>query len=435
MRKQINISDLMTIDREYDIKILNVLLTNQGFLNKIRKHIDGNLFDNPHLSFMLRAIKDDDGINTFDDLEFAIKHKLELPPADMQQLLDTVEQFKLTSIGNTKIIERTILTVFKQKQIIKVVKKLNEKANAGRVINYDELDELVQIAKEANETEIVDLADENYNSLIKELDEKISIGIDGLDATFNGGISAKDILVYIAPTGVGKTTCLTLGSIGAMFDNKKVLHVFVEDEVLDVRRKYFAALTKIPINDINENIHLIEAKAKQYEPLMKNVKLISTGGSNVKISDIEAFIDDYIEENSTIDVLVLDYLDRVVTDKKRGNKYEDQADVIKEIDRIAKKYNIAVITAAQTNRGGINKDILYLDDIQGSIERVQQATHVVTIASPAAVRQVKAATINVVKAREFNATGKVFTNIYFDTNSLTIDCTEFVTINDGFEEN
>ena len=86
MRKQINISDLMTIDREYDIKILNVLLTNQGFLNKIRKHIDGNLFDNPHLSFMLRAIKDDDGINTFDDLEFAIKHKLELPPADMQQL-------------------------------------------------------------------------------------------------------------------------------------------------------------------------------------------------------------------------------------------------------------------------------------------------------------------------------------------------------------
>jgi replicative DNA helicase len=382
---------------------------------------------------MLRAIKDDEGINNFEDLEFAIKHKLELSEADMQQLLDSVPQFKLSSIGNTKIIERTILTVFKQKQIIKVVKKLNEKANAGRIIDYDELEELVKIAKEVNETEVVGLDNQDYTSLIKETNEKISIGIDGLDMVFNGGISAKDILVYIAPTGVGKTTCLTLGAIGAMFDNKKVLHVFVEDEVLDVRRKYFAALTKIPINDINENIHTIEAKAKQYEPLMKNVKLISSAGSNVKTSDIETFIEDFIEENGTIDVLVLDYLDRVVTDKKRGNKYEDQADVIKEIDRIAKKYNIAVITAAQTNRGGINKDILYLDDIQGSIERVQQATHVVTIASPASVRQVKAATINIVKARDFNATGQVFQNIYFDTNSLTVDCTDFVTINEGLE--
>ena len=434
MRKQMNISDLITIDREYDIKMLNVLLTDQQFLNKIRKHIDGSLFDyNPHLSFMLRIIKDDDGINTFDDLEFAIKHKLELPEADMQQLLDTVPQFKLTSIGNTKIIERTISTVFKQKQIIKVVKKLNEKVSAGRIIQYDEFDELFQIAKEVNTVEIVNLDNNNYNSLIKEYDEKISVGIDSLDATFNGGISRKDILVYIAPTGVGKTTCLTLGALGAMFEGKKCLHIFVEDEIIDIRRKYFAALTNTPINDINENIRLIEVKAKQYEPLMKNVKLISTSGANVKISEIETFLDDYIEENSTVDVLVLDYLDRVVTDRKRGNKYEDQADVIKEIDRIAKKYNIAVITAAQTNRGGINKDILHLEDIQGSIERVQQATHVVTVASPPAIRQVKAATIHVVKAREFNATGTIFINALFDPNTLNIDCTIQIQINPGIE--
>jgi replicative DNA helicase len=432
MRKQLNISDLINIDREYDIKMLNVLLTNQHFLNRIRKHIDGNLFDyNPQISFMLRVIKDDDGINNWDDLEFAIKHKLELSKADMQQLLDTIPQYKLDSVGNTKIIERTISTVFKQKQLVKIIKKLNEKASNGRIIQYDELEELVKISKEVNEVEVVNLDNNDYNSLIKEYNEKISVGIDALDETFNGGISRKDILVYIAPTGVGKTTCLVLGAIGAMFEEKKCLHIFVEDEVVDIRRKYFSALTGIPINDINENIYLIEAKSKEYEPLMKNVKLISTSGSNVKISEIESFLDDYIEENGTVDVLVLDYLDRVMTDRKRANKYEDQADVIKEIDRIAKKYNISIITAAQTNRGGINKDILYLDDIQGSIERVQQATHVVTIASPAAIRQVKAATINVVKAREFNATGKVFQNVLFDPNTLNIDCTTQIIINEA----
>jgi replicative DNA helicase len=434
MRKQLNISDLINIDREYDIKMLNVLLTDQQFLNRIRKHIDGNLFDyNPHISFMLRVIKDDDGINNWDDLEFAIKHKLELSKADMQQLLDTVPQYKLESVGNTKIIEKTISMVFKQKQLIKIVKKLHEKANAGRIIQYEELEELVKIAKDVNDVEVVDLGNDDYSTLIKEYDDKISIGIDGLDITFNGGISRKDILVYIAPTGVGKTTCLVLAALGAMFDEKKCLHIFVEDEVVDIRRKYFAALTGIPINDINENISVIQARAKEYEPLMKNVKLVSTSGANVKISEIETFIDDYIEENGTVDVLILDYLDRVITDRKRGNKYEDQADVIKEIDRIAKKYNIAIVTAAQTNRGGINKDILHLDDIQGSIERVQQATHVVTIASPAAIRQVKAATIHVVKAREFNATGKVFTNILFDPNTLNVDCTDFITINEGLE--
>jgi hypothetical protein len=40
----------------------------------------------------------------------------------------------------------------------------------------------------------------------------------------------------------------------------------------------------------------------------------------------------------------------------------------------------------------------------------------------------------VVKAREFNATGKVFTNILFDPNTLNVDCTDFITVNDGFEE-
>lgn len=431
MKKQINISELIKIDREYDIKMINVLLSNEPFLKKIRPFIDGKLFDyNPQLSYMLRVIKDDDAINNWDDLAFAIKHRNELTEADMQQLLDTIPQYQSTVTANAKIVEKTISTVFKQKQITKVIKKLNEKLTAGRLIEPDDIEELVKFSKEINEIEVVELLD-GYSGLIKEYNEKTSIGIVGLDMAFNGGISPKDILVYIAPTGVGKTTCLVLGAIGSMLENKKVLHIFVEDEVIDVRRKYFARLTNVPINNINDNIPIIEARGKKFEPFMENVKLISTSGSNIKISDIENYIDEYIEENTTINTLVLDYLDRVVTDRKRFNKYEDQADVVKELDRIAKKYNIMIITAAQTNRAGINKDILYLDDIQGSIERVQQATHVVTVAAPPAIRQLNAATIQIVKAREFNATGTVFTNIHFDANALVVNCNEEIEINPG----
>jgi len=431
--KKTNLTDLMSIDPEYDILMLNVMLSDPTFLNKVRKTIDRKLFDNPHLSIIMGIISQTD-VTSWKDLEFAIKQEFGNDNANGQQLVDTLPQLMLENLGNTQIHKNNIVALFQQKKIAKLVDKLYQKNRTSIPITPDDLIELTNIFKECPQ-HTVDEWTNNIGDFFKENAERVSTGVHCLDQLFEErGISPRDILLYIIPTGGGKTSLLGLASTAALLEGKKVLHIYVEDESINVKRKYVTALTGIPINDINENTSTIHAKMEPLMPIFQNLMSVSSNGENITIPQIEEYIEDFLEKHLTMDRLILDYIDRIVLGGKgRLLAHEEQAEVMRQLNRIAKKYNISIVTASQSNRYGAKKDVIYLEDIQGSFVRTQIATHIVTVGLTPEMMKVKAATFHVAKARENGAAGTMFVNMLWDPNRLIADASETITLNDGFE--
>jgi replicative DNA helicase len=430
MRKQTNLTDLMAIDPEYDILMLNVMLSDQTFLKKVRSTIDRKLFDNPIISIIMGIIAQTD-VTSWEDLEFSIKQEFG-EDVHGQQVLDSLPDLKLEHLGNTQIHKNNIVALFQQKKIKKVLEKIYKKDKANMPIQPDDVIELTNIFKELPEHTIDEFTN-NDGEFFKEDVERVSVGVDFIDHLFEGrGISPRDLMLYIIPTGGGKTSLLTLASTAALLEDKKVLHIYIEDEGINVKRKYVTALTGIPIGDINENTSNIKMRMEPFMPIFKNLMSVSSNGENITIAQIEDYIDDFLEKHLTMDRLILDYLDRIVLGKGRLGIYDEQAEVMRQLNRIAKKYNISIVTASQSNRGGDTKDIIYLNDVQGSIVRTQLATHIVTVAATSEMMKLNAATFHVAKARENGAAGTKFLNIHWDPNSLIVDANNTIILNEGF---
>jgi replicative DNA helicase len=431
MRKKTNLSDLMAIDPEYDILMLNVMLSDPTFLNKVRGTIDRHLFDNPQLSIIMGIIAQTD-VTSWEDLEFAVKQEFGENNVHGQQVLDSLPELKLEHLGNTQIHKNNIVALFQQKKIKKVLDKIYKKDKANIPIQADDVIELTNIFKELPEHTIDEFTND-AGDFFKEDAERVSVGVHCLDVVFEGrGISPRDLMLYIIPTGGGKTSLLGLASTAALLEGKKVLHIYVEDESINVKRKYVTAFTGIPLSDINENTELVKIKMDKYMPFLKNLMSVSSNGENITIAQIEDYIEDFLEKHLTMDRLVLDYLDRIVLGKGRLGLYDEQAEVMRQLNRIAKKYNINIITASQSNRGGGRKDVIYLDDIQGSIVRTQIATHIVTVGLTPEMMKMNAATFHVAKARENGAAGTMFVNMLWDPNRLIADASETIVLNEGF---
>jgi replicative DNA helicase len=240
------------------------------------------------------------------------------------------------------------------------------------------------------------------------------------------------------PSDSGKSTILCMAAIGNVLNNKYVLHITVEDDRVDINRKYMAILSGIPISDLNENTAMID---KKYQTTYKDIiedkmRVVDTSGEYLLMSQLETLVEDFIVENGSIDVVVIDYIDKLkVSDKITGfNENTDHKNVATGLLALAIKYNVAVITASQINRGGDEKEWIHMGDIQGSMFRVQNAQYVVSIATTTELKKSNAVNVLSLKAKEHIQGPRQYERAYFDPNKCVFDCFARITINEALHD-
>lgn len=96
-----------------------------------------------------------------------------------------------------------------------------------------------------------ELGDKLFQNIENDFSEDYRItiptGADKLDDALYGGLAKGQLGVIIAPMGTGKTSATTGFAANAAlhkckennYKGWKVLHVFFEDEDVDIRRKYY----------------------------------------------------------------------------------------------------------------------------------------------------------------------------------------------------
>lgn len=133
-----------------------------------------------------------------------------------------------------------------------------------------------------------------------------------------------------------------------------VLQIIFEDTDVEIRRKHISCWTGIPLNKLSENKEIIIKKMSE----LKNETKFSEGRLHIKrfssddttINKIKNFIKRQISTGFKPDIIVLDYLDCVVPNRRTDDINVGEGAVIRSFESMLYDLNMVGWLAVQGNR-------------------------------------------------------------------------------------
>ena len=221
---------------------------------------------------------------------------------------------------------------------------------------------------------------------------KIPCGILEVDQWLGGGLRTKNVALWMAPTGGGKsaTMCFTAHYMSVM-EEKKVWFITNELAWDQVTERFLARYSGCKMSEImddpigsiaSDGVSFIRSKG-----LGENL-FLSEIPPGVSANDLEA----HLAKMANIygwapDVIVIDYMERMAPVNKVGKEtsWIYMGEIARDLCHLAKRRNIAIWSAIQTNRWGLSIGTkhgpkeLSAEMAQGSIQHLQEVTAVVSL--------------------------------------------------------
>lgn len=206
---------------------------------------------------------------------------------------------------------------------------------------------------------------EALGALIRSFDEPrtgVECGvIPDLDRVM-GVLRPKNMIVLAARPGMGKTACALSYALGAAKNGHGVLFVSLEMSAGELAGRMAADMcfthgdNSVPYAAIaNANLtdwqmkRVCEAESRMHSlpfHLIDTGKL-SLGRLNILI---KRYVRRFAAKGQKLELVVIDYLQLMRSDKKNASKYEDVTEVSNGIKRIAKDHGVSIMALAQLSR-------------------------------------------------------------------------------------
>lgn len=355
---------------EFQYAAVKALIESPDLLGKIYKVLNQNCFQDTWVKTIVGTIKDLYSSIKMTPSYKEIKFKLSQKWTDeneQQYYEETLEKIRNSNEISPTLAEQELKSFFRKKYRLaavneflndgafddKAVKKLQKKLNDASDIGFDG-----SIESEINEDTV-------FKALTEGPENFIPTFIPGLDEQINGGLQRGEIGLFMAATGKGKTTFARTLTHNLAVNGYKSLLIYFEDTPEDMIRADIALTTnvkKYKLRNISEKsaAEMTERYFNNYSEtamVSQNKKLCRMENKQTDASDIENKLQEYITRGFRPDVLVIDYFGCLKYSYGYGKKdYEAQADTMKYLTNLGKKYNMAVWVTNQTNSSGLNPE-------------------------------------------------------------------------------
>jgi len=198
---------------------------------------------------------------------------------------------------------------------------------------------------------------EKYQEIfLEEKLEHLSTGFPKLNALLNnGGPCKKEMLCWMAPTGVGKSIALVNTGVANVQDGKNVLHFTLEMSEHLTATRYAGCFTRI---DVKHRF----SKEKEFRAKIDKIHNSTSGEliihefppEEATTADFASIMDEHRAKRGFVpDVIIVDYLELLSSKKKYrdSDDYTQQKSVSIELKALGSKSDTLIVTATQANRG------------------------------------------------------------------------------------
>ena len=349
--------------------------------------------------------------------------------------IDTLEAIK-EDTKDTSYVKDTALNFCKQQNLKRELKSVQSIIENGQFEAYSKIEEIIKKALQVgiSNDEVLDVFHDIDAALEKDFRLPIPTGIVGIDNLLKGGLGKGELGVVLAPTGTGKTTLLTKFANTAYNLGLNVVQIFFEDNPGNIKRKHYTIWSEIAPDQQPEFRDTVKEKVEEAQSRSKgSLKLLKLASDNVTVSEIKNKIRKMNSEGVKIDLLVLDYVDCISTDKStNGEEWKGEGSIMRSLESMTNEFTMAIWTATQGNRESISSEVVTGDQMGGSIKKAQIAHVILSIGKTLEQKEHNLATLTLLKSR-IGRDGVIFQNCKFNNEYLVIDTDTQNTLL-GFEE-
>ena len=406
--------------------LIKAIIEDKKYGETIIDVLESKFFDNSSFKFIMENTKElYKAYNKIPDYNtLAQKIMAEGGNKDSSKVhVDTLEAIK-NNESQIEYVKDTALNFCKQQNLKRELKSVQSIIESGEFEAYNKIEEIIQKALQVgiSNDETTDVFHDIDGALEQDFRHPLPTGIVGIDNLLKGGLGIGELGVVLAPTGTGKTTLLTKFANTAYNLGYNVVQIFFEDNPGNIKRKHYTIWSEIAPDQQPEFKDMVKEKVEEAQTRSKgSLKLLKLASDNVTVSEIKNKIRKMNSDGIKVDLLVLDYVDCISSDKStNGEEWKGEGSVMRSLESMTGEFGMAIWTATQGNRESISSEVVTGDQMGGSIKKAQIAHVIISIGKTLEQKEHNLATLTLLKSR-IGKDGVVFQNCKFNNEFLIID--------------
>lgn len=192
----------------------------------------------------------------------------------------------------------------------------------------------------------------------------------------DGGFGKGELVVFVAPAGIGKSWGLINVGAHAVKQGLNVVHYTLELNDAYVGQRYDAVLTGIAAQNLKYNIDEVTSTVAKLQGSLI-IKYWPT--KTASCSTIRSHIEKMIMLGKKPDIVIVDYADLLRGAVARKEMRHELESIYEDLRGIAGEYEVPLYTASQANRSALEQDVIEADKISESYAKVMIADFVLSL--------------------------------------------------------
>jgi len=250
---------------------------------------------------------------------------------------------------------------------------------------------------------------------VKKARNPISTGWESVDEICKDGLGKGELGVVIAPTGAGKSMVLVHLGAQALKDGKNVVHYTLELGDTVVASRYDSCITGVGLGDLLTFKEQIYEKVQNIEGSLI-VKEYPTKSAST--NTIKAHLEKLKTRGMEVDMIIVDYGDLLRPKTVRREKRHELETIYEDLRAIAQENKCPVWTASQTNRSGLNAEVITMESISEAFNKCFVADFIFSVSRTVEDKATKGGRMFVAKNR--NGPDGIIYPVYMDTSNVKI---------------
>ena len=405
--------------KQFQESLVQMIMEDRPFADQIEEVLDTSFFELKYLRVFVTKLfnyrKKYNVHPTSKILAAVLRTELENHNDALQkQVRDYFARICISRVQDEKYIKETSLDFCKKQ---KLKEALMTSVDLIQNSSYDEVRRVIDNALNLG-------TDNNFgHEFLKDFElryeikarDPVTTGWPKVDSLMKKGLGSGELGVVIAPTGAGKSMALVHLGSHAIRAGKNIIHYTLELSEAATGQRYDSCLSEVPLSTLfARKDEVLESISDLEGSLIIKEYPTKTASCNT----IRAHIEKLKKRNQKIDMIIVDYADLLRSVSNFKEKRDELGSIYEDLRAIAQENKCPLWTASQTNRAGLNAEVVTMESISEAFNKCFVADFICSISRT--IRDKNANTARLFIAKNRNGPDGLVFPMFIDTSTVQL---------------
>ena len=381
---QVEIETFSKFGKTFQEKLVKTILFDRNFANQMEEVLDTSYLELKYLQVFMDLMfrhKKDYPHPTYEAMVSVVRTQTEdYSSGIIKQVIDFMARLKSNSIGDEDqeyIKEKSLDFCKKQKLKEAILKSVGLLQSQSFEQIQKTINDAMNLGADNNHGH--DYHKDVLDRFELKMRNPVSTHWDEIDMITKGGLGKRELGVVVAPTGAGKSMALAHLGAMAVTKGKTVVHYTLELADTVVGQRYDSCITGIRLQDLMSMKESILGVI-EHIPGQLIIKEYPTKSATTRT--ITMHLEKLRQKGIEPDMIIVDYADLLKpspTGFKSQELRHSLGNTYEELRAIGQVWDIPVWTASQTNRSGLNAEVITMESISEAFNKCFVADFICSI--------------------------------------------------------